>query len=76
MGERAQRSGCLRPGGGVLSQTQVFGHQGCPEASFVVVAKNKRTETESTVIHKSLWSNMSKKLRKGHFFGYVAYCSY
>ena len=64
MGERAQRSGCLRPGGGVLSQTQVFGHQGCPEASFVVITENRRTETESTGILADLWLKRSVDTRK------------
>ena len=29
--------GRLSPGGRVLSQTEVLGHQSCPEASFVLV---------------------------------------
>ena len=38
--QRAKRSGRLGPGGGILSQSQVFGHQGGPEASFVVITAN------------------------------------
>ena len=37
MSEGAKGGGRLSPGGRVLSQTEVLGHQSCPEASFVLV---------------------------------------